>query len=141
MARTTEAAVRALFPAVEAPSSISLASSVDTATDLVTELCVPEGYTATRLELIERWLAAHFAAIGPLRQYASRAIGEANASFDRVIGLALDQTPYGQMAKVLDTKGGLSAAGGADAEGTAGVLWLGETPEKTLAERDAERDE
>lgn len=58
--RTTDAAVRAI---IETQASIDTAPFIEVASALVDEIEPDSSYNATRLELIERWLAAHFYAI------------------------------------------------------------------------------
>ena len=62
MARTTETALRALFPKDDATKSVD--HYIADANLLVTELLATSGYSAERLELIERYLAAHFYLLG-----------------------------------------------------------------------------
>ena len=61
---------------------------------------------------VERWLAAHFAAM-TMEQYrrSNEKIGEASMTSMGVTGKALDFTPYGQMVKALDTTGTLAKLG------------------------------
>lgn len=135
MARTTEAAVRAIL---SLPATTSVEAAIDTATDLVSELCVTRvseqdlaAYSATRLELIERWLSAHFYAIMD-RDYrvASEAASTMKQDFTDKTGLHLDQTVYGQHAMLLDTKGFLSGLNASVKEqgSVPGVWWIGKKP-------------
>jgi len=90
-------------------------------------LCEGKGYTDTRLELIERWLSAHFIAIRDPRVASEGAEG-LSQSFMYKVGLGLQQTTYGQQAMLLDTKGGLSSLNGDSNSGkgrTAGITYLG----------------
>lgn len=105
MARTDSTKVATI---VEVDTSIDLTAFIETANELVTEVCVPLGYTATRLELIERWLAAHFYR---MRDPALAGEGAAGLSqnFQYSVGLNLSQTREGQQAMLLDTKGGLAS--------------------------------
>lgn len=82
---------------------------------------------ATDLELIERWLSAHFYAAGPDMLPQSKGTGRANASFQGQTGMFLKSTYYGQMAMLLDTTGYLGVLQ-QDAErgrGVASASWLG----------------
>jgi hypothetical protein len=109
------------------PSIRNLDPFIWSANEMVTELCLPVGYSSERLTLIEMWLAAHFVAIrDPM--YQSEGIGAANASYLRQGGLNLSQTPYGQQALVLDTKGGLAWIDKHISQGkraVAGITYLG----------------
>lgn len=131
--RTNSALVEAI---IEVDVTIDLAPFILTASELVTELCVPAGYTDIRLELIERWLAAHFYAVRDPRATDEKA-GSVGASYESKVDLNLNLTRYGQQALVLDTKGGLAAlnrsaslAGGG--RRTVGVTWLGSEPQPTI---------
>ena len=62
------------------------------------------------LELIERYLAAHFVAMSPLaRESKSEGIGggDISVSYMGNAAMGLDFTTYGQTAKILDTTGKL----------------------------------
>jgi len=120
MPRTTPSAVAAI---IETEPGISLDPFIETANALVTEILVPLGYDDTRLELIERWLSAHFYAIRDqrrLREIVS-GIGE---TFQTKVGLYLNLTIYGQQAQVLDTKGGLRSLN--DGRVTPRIMYIGE---------------
>lgn len=77
---------------------------------LVTRRCAPLAYSADELAEIERWLAAHFATV-PEGQLRAEQAGQGRDEIAIKIDLALDQTTYGQTAKVLDVLGGLAGAG------------------------------
>lgn len=71
-----------------------------------------EDLSADQLKEIERWLAAHFVAIRD-PQASSESTGSASASYQVAkAGDGLDSTSWGQMAKILDTSGILSASVG-----------------------------
>lgn len=129
MARTTQAAVEAIIE-VDEDAVADLTPFIDAANELVTEICAPVAtYTAARLELIERWLAAHFYAVRDPR-VASEGVKGVTASYQHRVGLHLAVTTYGQQAMLLDTNGGLAALSKRMEEGTVtptvGVTWLGE---------------
>jgi len=123
--RTTSEAVQAI---IETETTISLVPFIEAANALVTERCGDVStYDATRLELIERWLSAHFYAQRDVRLTQERA-GPVSESFESVIALGFDNTRYGQMAMRLDSAGGLSALNEQTKQGakiTAGITWLG----------------
>lgn len=109
------------------PSIEDLTPFIAAAEELVTELCAPAGYDATRLPIIEVWLAAHFVAIRDPR-YQEEHIGAAGVSYQAQVGLNLGLTPYGQQAMLLDTKGGLAWIDKHISQGKrakAGITYLG----------------
>lgn len=117
------------------PSVSDLSPFIDAANELVTELCLPVGYTDTRLELIERWLSAHFYCILDPRSASEQAGangGTVSQSFQYKVGLMLAVTTYGQQAMMLDTQGALSIMSAQAAKGDnkrkVGVLWVGKEP-------------
>lgn len=139
MARTTAVAVKAIIE-VDEDISDDLAPFIETANELVTELCAPVAtYTSTRLELIERWLAAHFYAIRDPRAASENASG-VGASYQHQVGLNLNVTTYGQQAMILDTAGALAVLNKSTTDGkrrAVGALWLGtETPSDPIVELD-----
>jgi hypothetical protein len=110
--RTTDAAVRGI---IETVVTTSLVPFMTAANELVTELCAPvlatDGvtpyYTAARLELIERWLSAHFYTnLDP--RAVSEKISVISERFQSKVDLNLATSHYGQTAMILDTKGGLA---------------------------------
>ena len=124
MPRTTDAAVQGI---IEHDATISLTPFIEVANALVTELCLTSGYDATRLELIERWLSAHFYAVRDPR-VGFETVKGVGQSFTRKIDYGLRVTHYGQQALLLDTAGNLASLNKRTkdgAKGTAGVSWLG----------------
>lgn len=116
---------------INASSGIDFDPFIETATDIVDDVAVEAGsnYDSVKLELIERWLSAHFVAI-----YESQPdryeIGPAEQETMTNIGRGLDLTKWGQMAQVLDNRGYLSTL--SKKRKTASVVWLGETtPERS----------
>lgn len=80
--------------------------------------------TAAKLEIVERYVAAHlYACQDPM--YRSKNTGRAGASFHGDSGLSLDFTPYGQTAQDLDVSGYLRAN---QKSGIVGAAWLGKPP-------------
>ena len=128
--RTTAEAV-ALIIEVEADDSLT--SFIEVANNIVTKHCIDDDLTATDLELIERWLSAHFYAImraRNTREQASDGIGE---SFQSKVDLGFDVTHYGQMAMRVDWSGALSALNEQAKRGgklTISATWLGSTTEE-----------
>jgi len=125
--RTTLTAVEGIIDV--APGDV-LDPFIDTANELVTEKCaivfpgtqqgtdsngfpvytpLPGGFTYSpyRLELIERWLSAHFYGIFSQVTTSEKA-GSVAASFQGKTNLGLDLTFWGQQAMRLDTMGALA---------------------------------
>jgi len=129
MARTTESLVRRIIE-VDDTIAPDLDPFVETAHAMVNAVCTgfDPAYTETQLELIERWLAAHFYGIRDTPR-AREAAGSVSENFQYKIDLGLDQTRHGQMAKVLDFKGGLAQLDKKVKDGTQGktasVNWAG----------------
>ncbi len=125
MPRTTVELVQGI---IEVDDTIGLDPFILTANQLVTECCVAAGYADERLELIERWLAAHFYAIRDLR-VAQEQAGPVNESFQYRVGLNLNVTVFGQQALALDTAGTLAILSKRTEEGKGvpkvGVTWAG----------------
>lgn len=105
MARTTARAVEKL---IDVEEDDDLEPFITTANEIVTEVCEPAGYSDSRLELIERWLSAHFYAILRPERASEGISGAVNESAMHKVDLAFNQTRYGQQAMLLDTEGGLA---------------------------------
>jgi len=123
--RTTQALVLSIvdFDCDE----IDLAPFILTANLLVTLKCTNSGYSDIQLELIERWLSAHFACI----QYPRVTEEQAGPVMEKTqfkVDLALDVTVYGQQAKAIDTAGNLAGMQNFQAIQLAApkrITWLG----------------
>lgn len=124
--RTTELAVQGI---VKTKSSIDLDPFIETANALVTKHCTDSGFTVADLELIERYLAAHFYCIREPRTTRERANIASRETQSRV-DIGFDVTHYGQMAMRLDWSGALAALNQQAKKGaiSAGVTWIGMTP-------------
>jgi len=132
MARTTATNVKKI---IEVDTSIiatdaDLDPFIDTANELVTELCTGSNgpklaYSATRLELIERWLTAHFYAIRDPRAKSEKA-GSVGVTYQEKVDLNFSVTTYGQQAILLDTNGALARLNKGKGVGIS-ILWLGST--------------
>lgn len=70
----------------------------------VTAMLSGSGLSSAQLKEIERWLAAHFAAIRDPR-ISDEKTEEAGATYHGKSDMGLDHTPYGQQVKLLDTTG------------------------------------
>jgi len=128
--RTTEAAVKLVLGGnYDSAAAPSLVPFIDVATDVVDAVsayATAEGsaLSGTRLELIERWLTAHYYQISD-PGYSSRSTGGTSGTFHGQTGKGYDATMYGQQAKLLDTSGYLA---GLDAgQPSADCEWLGTT--------------
>ena len=133
MARTNATNVKSI---IEVDASIIVSDSdldpfISTANELVTEMCTgtvngpKTAYTATRLELIERWLSAHFYAVRDPRVKNEKA-GSVGVTYQEKVDLNFSVTTYGQQALMLDTNGGLRSLSEGKAHNVQ-VLWLGTT--------------
>lgn len=139
MARTTSDNVKAiLLPGrdYDTANAPSLAPFIDTASAIVDDVvtCLTrKGLTlsATRLELIERWLAAHVYQQSD-QGYASRSTEGASASFQGQTAMYLEGTKYGQMALSLETNGCLAAIASGKGNARARGFWLGKTRSNQL---------
>lgn len=114
-ARTTAAAVRKIIEVdgVIITADTDLDPFIEAANSIVTNACVVSLlYTSptddVNLELIERWLAAHVYAVRDPRTHTEKA-GSVAAGYESKVDLYLANTRYGQMAMMVDTRGGLAA--------------------------------
>jgi hypothetical protein len=137
--RTSASAVEAI---IEVDSSIPLDPFMETANLLVNRICVPaknEDGTPyftddAELEVIERWLSAHFYAVrDPRIQF--EAVKSLMTRFESKVELNLNNTRYGQQALVLDTSGELAAYNRTLDKGPikrrVGAHWLGVPPDSS----------
>jgi len=121
--RTTSEAVELI---IETDVDISLDPFIETGSALVDwldEKGAPDYHTDTMLELIERWLSAHFYAIRDPRR-SLEAVRGIQEQFAIKVGLGLDQTPYGQQAIILDTSGALDRLNDGKT-GKPAMFWMG----------------
>lgn len=122
MARTTQSAVEAIIE-VDGDAIPDISPFIDDAALVVEEdLAVLDTLSESRLELIERYLTAHFIAIRDPR-VASEKAGPVSASYQYKLGDALKGTTYGQAALALDSTGTLAALG--EKRKTASISYLG----------------
>ena len=128
--RTTERAVRAILGG-HYDNSTGLQPFIDTASSLVDDIsAAAPSILASRLELIERWLAAHYYEHSdPIA--SSRSTGKASGQFQGRTEMGFDSTKYGQEAKRLDTSG-LLVKLDQPLRPKAGCLWLGKQPRDQL---------
>jgi len=113
---------------VDATITSDLAPFIETANLLVTKICTSASYTDEDLELIERWLSAHFYAVRDPRPSSERA-GAVGANYQHAVALNLAVTTYGQQAMLVAYMGELSALNRRATQGkvrvTPGVSWVG----------------
>lgn len=128
--RTLSASVQAILGGhYDSDAATDLTPFIATAnalTDQVDACDTDNVLDATELELIERYLAAHFYAHSD--QIAkSRTTGDASISFQGTTGKGLDSTQYGQSAMLLDETGCLSKKNQQMINGKkkATVTWMG----------------
>jgi len=117
---------------IEVDASIGLEPFMMIANELVTEVCTDKGYTDSRLELIERWLSAHFYTNRDPRAVNEKA-GPVGVTYQSEVALNLNTSHYGQTAMLLDTAGGLAALNTLKKKKVLSVSWLG-TPLATAEE-------
>ena len=130
MARTTPEQVGLI---VELDEDIDITSPITMANELVTEVCSGKGYTDARMELIERWLAAHFYVIRDPRA-SSESAGVSQSYANPSVGMMIHGTKEGQQALLLDTAGGLASLSKGMEAGAAkrvGVTWVGKPADDT----------
>ena len=113
---------------IEVDTTIELTPFITVANELVTELCLDSGYTETRLELIERWLAAHFYTNRDPRATDEKA-GPVGASYQSAVDLNLNTSHYGQTAMMLDTAGNLKNLNNTKRKRIVSMSWLGKVEE------------
>lgn len=134
MARTNSDAVKAiLLLDYDSKRSPDLAAFIETASALVDDVvdCAAEkgvALTDARLELIERWLAAHLYKMSDKDVTSSSQQG-ASASFTGQFGMGFDATRYGQMATRIDSSGCLDNI---DKTQEASMEWLGKPPSEQI---------
>ena len=134
MARTTQTLVEGIIDNFE---EFEMAPFIESANVLVTRVCSLKEttggslyYTDEDLELIERWLSAHFFAIRFPRSVSEQA-GPVMERTQSKVDIGFDVTHYGQMALRLDTAGGLAALNedAKKGKGRIELYWAGTEPE------------
>jgi len=105
MSRTTDEAVRGI---IEFDEDIDADPFILAASSMVDDHCTDSDYSDAKLEIIERWLAAHFVAI-LVKQVTGERAAVVSQNFALPVSLKLDGTTYGQQAMLLDSDGNLAA--------------------------------
>lgn len=91
------------------PSDMDVASFIEAASLIVDEELVNQGLTEARLELIERYLAAHFLTLTEERGgLIKSSAGLASDTYADIYGKGFHSTRFGQQAVAFDTSGSLS---------------------------------
>jgi hypothetical protein len=83
----------------------------DATTYVNSMLATCDNLSATDLDGIIKWFAAHMLASGPVRQVKREKLGEAEVEYDIQHGVDLTSTSYGRMVLVLDKCGKMKNAG------------------------------
>lgn len=97
--------------------------------DQIVQYASDNGFTAVpaaTLEIIERWLSAHYYGVMAQLYVTKRAEGT-TATFQGQTAMYLESTVYGQMAMRLDPTGYLSSIGTKNLK-IARAIWLGKDP-------------
>lgn len=137
MARTTSALVQGIL-GDDYNGSTNLNPFISTASVVVNRvrLCAIEKeipLTTEELELLERWLAAHYYCQSDTT-YKSKSTGGASGSFRGGDGMGFESTLYGQSAMMnIDPSGCLANL---DKTTSAGGVWLGKPDRDKLSWRE-----
>lgn len=128
MARTTESNVQGILGNDYDPD-IVLTPFIDTANVVVSRVstcATRKGITlsTTELEILERWLAAHFYVMSD-QTYQQKKTASAFATYQGQTKMNLEASKYGQTAMTIDPSGCMAAIGKA---AFAGATWLGLPP-------------
>lgn len=111
MARVTAAEVQAILEDNEFTDSV-VESFIAGATEMVTDAFKNDTTTTAALKKeIERWFTAHMIASTLLRMPQKAKAGPASIEYVGTSGKDLQQTPYGQVVKTLDTSGKMASLG------------------------------
>jgi len=127
MARTTAKKVEGVllrdYDFQEPPDLTPFVATANSITTRVAACATAKGATipAETLELIERWLAAHYYTRSD-KAFASKSTSGASASYQGQTGMGLEASFYGQTALDLDPSGCLVAI---SKRARAGAVWLG----------------
>ena len=127
--RTSEKAVRKI---VNTSTDYSLTPFIETAHIVVDRIESNDSdgvMTAGELEVVERWLSAHFYSIQD-QMLSARSTEGASGTFQGTTAMYLESTTYGQQAILLDETGYLEnlnkkAKAETASRATASMVWLG----------------
>ena len=128
MPRTTADLVQQI---VQVQANILLDPFIAFANQLTTDVCGPSNYPDTgvgsKMELIERWLAAHVYTVFD-NQLSHAKAGTVAVGYQYKVDLGLQCSMYGQQAMLLDTDGNLAKLNNTvktQRKITIGLTWLG----------------
>ncbi len=95
---------------IDITPGVDITPFMDTANSIVNQWCLDSrfGYSNDQLELIERWLSAHFYAVYDPRSQSERA-GDVGVTYQGKTGMILESTSFGQQAMMVDYMGALAA--------------------------------
>src|SRR5437868_5694446 len=106
--RTSSALVRGIIETED----VDLTPFIAIANQLTTDVCgasgYSDGYEGSKMELIERWLSAHFYTIFD-NQLARAKAGTVSVGYQYKVDYGLRNSMYGQQAIMLDTALNLAA--------------------------------
>jgi hypothetical protein len=134
MARTSEGAVAELL-GDDYDGTRSLSPFIDTATLLVNRVATcatQKGQTLSteELEIIERWLAAHFYTMSD-KALTQKNTADSGGTFHGQTAMHLDASLYGQTAQGFDISGCLTALTKPQLK-QVGAFWLGKPPSSQI---------
>lgn len=113
-----------LTPFIETASVIA-----DEVADYASENSI--AITSEKLELIERWLAAHCYCLSD-QPYTFKQTKAVSANFQGKTAMYFEATKYGQMAVTLDSTGYLSTISEGNVGVTVSGIWLGKPPSQQI---------
>lgn len=133
--RTTAALVAGI---IQIQEGVDVTPFIVTANMLTTDVCGASGYSddgeGSKMELIERWLSAHFYTIFD-NQLSHAKAGSVAVGFQNKINYGLSNSMYGQQAIRLDTDGNLAALDNAALTTKrirVSIGWLGQLRENSV---------
>jgi hypothetical protein len=108
MIRTSKLAVAKIIELDDTINAGDIDFAMEAANALVDAVCLESSYSDALLELIERWLSAHFYSIRDPRAEKEGA-DDVDVKYQGETKTGLEHTSYGQQAMTLDHKGNLAA--------------------------------
>jgi len=141
MARTTASQVKEVllkdYDSLNNPVLTVFIESASTLVDDIATCAAARGRALSdvRLELIERWLAAHLYSVTD-RPYKEKQTLDAEAVYQGETGMYLESSHYGQHARLLDTSGCLAQMDPSTGQKTVGGFWAGKTETERISYND-----
>lgn len=105
--RTNATKVRKIAEQARQLSNADVDGYIEVASTAVDEFCLGVGYSDARLEMIERYLAAHFMYID-LRRPMDEQVGASRNRYETELGRGLALTEHGQQVQFWDDQRTLS---------------------------------